>query len=323
MSNNNNYVSARSERKSEVSMTGEIMPQSHYDSQSWATMNNSRQTSNVDPLRKGLEFNLKYATLTIAILILTVGITMRTGQDFSWGLLLLGLLLFFGYWILGISENFFDRDSGHVVWAFFGWLVERNRAYYQDRAHERSVDAEKEIRLAQIVGYDTDRQLLAERRSDIENRHALPQSTHNRMANYEPVLEHPPVSTSTLSTISRILVDEVETPSWLQKPVEKNNGGKALTYLLDFVEDVYEHQEWVNAAGLLLVGVPWSKNGTDRNGANVPSGVKRQIIDALSAMTPPLFSYVEDSRQWRLNTTDYSSVEDAYTAIDETPMRKG
>lgn len=324
--NKNNFVSARSteKRMEAVSLLGDIIPPFQQEqAQPWGMPPGRLPQSNVDPFRKGLEFNTKYAPLAIAVLVLSVGLTMRLGQDFTWGIVLFGLLLFVGYWLLGMSENFFDRDSGHVVWALFGWLVEWVRAHYRDKAHARIIEAEKEIRMMQLLGDEDLQQILAERRAEIERRHALPQSGLNRLASFDTddSAEHPPVSAAALKSVAQIQTDELDPPTWA-KPVEKNNGSKALAILLDFVEDLYSHPSWINAEGLLLVGVPWSKSGTDRHGVNVPSPVKRQIVDALSAMTPPLFVYVEDSRQWKLNIADYPAVEDAYTVIDESPMRK-
>lgn len=317
-----NYVAARPiEKRSEAPAMGEIMiPPFRQEQQPWAM--GQRSTGNVDPFRKGLEFNLKYAPLAVTILILSVGVTMRTGQDFTWGITLFGLLLFVGYWILGASENFFDRDSGHVVWALFGWLVEWIRAYYQDKAHARVVEAETAIRLAQLQDNTGNHQMLAARRADIEQRHLAPQAEFNRLANYEPEGDtHPPVSSAVLRSVTQIPLDQLESPAWA-KPVEKNDGSKALACLLDFVEDIYKHDDWTNGDGLVQVRVPWSKIGVDRSGVAVSAPVKRQIIDALASMAPPLFVYVEDSRQWKLNIIDYPSAEDAYSIIDDSPIRK-
>lgn len=322
--NKNNYVPARpTERRSETTMIGEIIPPFRQEQGlPWVAHSSRAPQNTVDPFRKGLEFNTKYAPLSIALLILCVGITLRTGQDFAWGLVLFGLMLFIGYWLLGMSENFFDRDSGHVVWALFGWLVEWVRAHYQDKAHQRTVEAEKEIRTLQLLGDEELQYRLAQRRAEIEHRHSLPQSAMNRLANFEPDGdEHPPVSSDALRAVAQIPLEQLDAPSWV-KPVEKNSGSKALACLLDFVEDIYEHEDWTNDDGLVQVRVPWSKRGTDRANVNVAAPIKRQIIDALSAMTPPLFVWVEDSQQWRLNITDYPDVTDAYTAIDETPLRK-
>lgn len=314
-----NYVSARPEKRNETVMIPEIMPPARIEQGqpfgSWSAQ--KPNGAGVDPFRKGLEFNIKYAPLAIASLVLSVGITLKVGQDFTFGAFFFGVLLFAGYWLLGITENFFDRDSGHVVWAFFGWLVEKERI----RANTTVTLAWQENEFRRLESADSQQKLLAELRQSIEERQ--PQSTMNRLANYEPVLEHPPVSSQALESISSFVVDDLEQPEWSKPPTEKNDGSKALGYLLDFVEDLYNNPEWMNGDGLLAKGVrvPWSQRGTDRSGNRTSDQVKRQMLDALNQIEPPLFVYSEQSKSWKINVETYPDVTDAYTAIEDCRIR--
>lgn len=268
---------------------------------------------NVDPFRRGLEFNIKYAPLTIITLVLAAGLGMRNNWDFGTSAIVFAAISIAGYWLLGFTENVFDPYSGHVIKAFFGWLVLR----HQISANERMTVAYYAVEQKRLEVDEIGKRAQVEQRQDVEKRLTAPQIDFNALATYQ----HPPVRQEAIAEVSQINLDELQPPTWAKAPVQNNDGKKAVQTLLDFVEDVYEQTQYTED-GRLTVVTPWSKRGTWRDGTSVPQPIKRQVEDMLAQIAPPLFSYSADRKAWIINMEDYPDVTDAYNAIDEVVIRK-
>lgn len=268
---------------------------------------------NVDPFRRGLEFNIKYAPLAIVILIFAVGLGLRNNWDFGTSAIVFASISILGYWLLGFTENVFDPYSGHVIKAFFGWLVLR----HQIGSNERVTLAYYQVERKRLDLQAEDRRIAQGQRCEVESRLIAPQAEFNALATHR----HPPVSTDAIQSVAQIPVGELTPPTWRKAPVETNNGSDAAKTLLDFVEDLYE-QEQYTSSGRLTVSAPWTKRGVDREGNSVGQTVKKQIEDMLAQIQPPLFRLVVDQKAWFVNIENYPDVTDAYNVIDEVVIRK-
>jgi len=275
---------------------------------------------NVDPLRRDLGFNVKYAPLAVVIVILAIGLGLQNNWSVGTSLIVFGVIAIMGYWLLGFTENVFDPYSGHVVKAFFGWLVLRR----QIQANETIAVAYYTTEQKRLELQVTEKASQQEQRVAVERRLVAPQAEMNQLATYAPVHPpvHPPVSREALASVVQIDLEELPPPAWAKVPVQRNDGSAAVQALLDFVEDVYG-QELYGDDGTLKKGVraPWAQRGTGRNEAFLSGNVKRQAVDMLGQITPPLFVFVEETKLWRLNIDDYPEVEDAYSALDDVRVR--
>lgn len=268
---------------------------------------------NVDPFRRGLEFNIKYAPLTVITLVLAVGLGMRNNWSFGTSAVVFAAISIAGYWLLGFTENVFDPYSGHVIKAFFGWLVLR----HQISANERMTLAYYQVEQKRLEVDSMEKRLQLDQRAATERKLLLPQNDLNQLATYQ----HPPISREAMAAVSQISAEELAPPTWGKAPAQTNDGSKALQTLLDFVEDVYEQTQYTED-GRLTATTPWSKRGAWRDGTSVPQPIKRQVEDMLAQITPSLFAYNPDSKAWTINIEDYPDVTDAYNAIDEVVIRK-
>ncbi len=310
--NKNNFVaplSAESSRNNYTIAVPEIMPVNA----SQAFDGRDIRQPNVDPFRRGLEFNIKYAPLTLITLVLAAGLGMRNNWDFGTSAVVFAAISIAGYWLLGFTENVFDPYSGHVIKAFFGWLVLR----HQISANERMTIAYYAIEQKRLEVDGIEKAMQLEQRLGVEKRLTASQSDFNALATYQ----HPPVRREAIEEVSQINLDELPKPAWAKAPVQNNDGAKATKTLLDFVEDVYDQAQYTEDGRLTAV-TPWSKRGTWRDGTSVPQPVKRQVEDMLAQITPPLFSYSADRKAWMINIEDYPDVTDAYNAVDEVVIRK-
>ena len=296
-----NYLDARTPQKNNA-MLGEVMPPAQIGPGNFGQWSGQTQQKGqpVDPLRVAWAFLVKYAALFVVSGILSWGITAQGGMGAVWGLLCFGVVVYVGYFVMMLSESVFERDSGHVVWAFFGWLVERKR-----------IDAEKEVAIswhrvqAERLRLDAyEQRALAARRSALVDKQATPQSSRNQLANYVPAPVHPPLPPGALAELDSTMFEPEDI-------VERNDGTDAKAILLDFVTELYENAAYTNDSGVLLVQAPWAKASAN------PASVKKQMRDMLGQMAPKLFTLTPDRRAWRHNGEDYPDCTSAYSAIEK------
>lgn len=258
----------------------------------------------VHPLHKAGEFLAKYSVVAVFCIMIALGMILKTGQDWATGLLLTGALLAVSFFAYGTMENIFDRDSGHVVWAYFGWKVERKRI----EAEQAVMESWHKVLIAREETALLTQANLEAQREQIVSYQARPQGDRNRLANYaEPV--HPPVAPEILADLYQFDPESI--------PVETNNGTEAKRILLEFVNDLYLNPDWTNDEGLLSHQTPWAKS------APTSEPIKKQIKDMLRQIKPSLFSFDKDnSRLWRHHFGRYPAAKDANEAIGKCLVGK-
>ena len=299
-----NYLDARTPQKQNA-MLGEVMPPAQIGPGNFGQWSGQTQQKGqpVDPLRVAWAFLVKYAALFVVSGILSWGITEQGGMGAVWGLLCFGVVIYLGYFAMMFLESVFERDSGHVVWAFFGWLVERKR-----------IDAEKEVAIswhkvqAERLRLDAyEQRALAARRSALVDKQATPQSSRNQLANYV----EPEVDDRDWSHLETIPATVLQPAKPAAVPIEKDNGIEAFVTFLDFVESVIENPEATNDRGILQVGTPWGQR------SEVPDPVKKQIKDMIGQFVPPILIFNNTSNRWKFNRDDYPDMHAVHGVMDK------
>lgn len=292
-----NYLDARQPKNN--AMMAEVMP-SGISPDNFGQYAQTKPGAVVDPVRASVAFAIKYALLFVVSGMLVVGITVQGGLGAVVGLGLFGVVVFAGFFALLFLESVFERDSGHVVWAFFGQRVSIAR-----------INAEKEVAMswhkvqAQQMKMDAfEKRLLIDERKAIVDKQATPQSSRNQLANYVPAPVHPPLPPGALAELDSTMFEPEDI-------VERNDGTDAKAILLDFVTELYENAAYTNDSGVLLVQAPWAKASAN------PASVKKQMRDMLGQMAPKLFTLTPDKRAWRHNGEDYPDCTSAYSAIEK------
>lgn len=295
-----NYLDARTPQKNNA-MLGEVMPSGGIAPGGFGQWSGQTQKGPaVDPVREAQGFAIKYSALFVVSIFLAWGITAKGGQSIVWGLSFFGVVVFAGYFALSLMENIFERESGHVVWAFFGTIVELFRLWFSYKL--MVIEKSNENLRLRLDAYE--QRALAAQRNAIVDKQATPQSSRNQLANYVPAPVHPPLPPGALAELDSTMFEPEDL-------IERNDGTDAKAILLDFVAELYENAAYTNDSGVLLVQAPWAKASAN------PASVKKQMRDMLGQMAPKLFTLTPDKRAWRHNGEDYPDCTSAYSAIEK------
>ena len=198
-------------------------------------------------------------------------------------------------------------------------LAARNDRERVKLERERN-DAQREA--GRLAALETQRQIAQQMA-----RHTTPQNDRNRLNNYRPIAPQTPQNglgwpvddrpieygdNVDLDVSSAILPVEQEAP--IVDPVRQ--------CLLNFVSDLYldyshdgesntKKYNRMHADGRLAKGtiVPWAQR------SNLTAAQRRQMEEILRQITPDLFSYDSDRKQWALNLASYPRVYMAINAI--------
>lgn len=262
---------------------------------------------------RGLEFLIKFIPLSIILLVLAIGLTVRSGMDVTFGIVLFGVMVFVGYWLLAFMENVFEPTSGHVVRYFFSWLVARQYIDSNERLSEQANQLEY---MRQYNEWRAHQMIAAKAAMQLED-HSQPQDNRNRLANYEQSPTLP----------SRNLDREYAYPEDILVPSPHGNqptaGGKfkdeARSVILDFTIDLYANG-LLNEDGYIdnqEVTVPWSQRGLKQFDFDL-----RKLIESLSSDLSELFVYNANKHQWQVNLKRYPTIISAIDYIDTVPTRK-
>lgn len=299
-----NYLDARQPQKNNALM-GEVLPTSGIAPGGFGQWSGQTQKGPaVDPVREAQGLAIKYSALFVVSIFLAWGITAKGGQSIVWGLSFFGVVVFAGYFALSLMENIFERESGHVVWAFFGTIVELFRLWfsYKLMVIEKS---NENLRLRRDA---YEQQALAAQRNAIVDKQATPQSSRNQLANYV----EPEVDDRDWSHLETIPATVLQPAKPAAVPVATDNGTDALLALCDFVEYLLVNPDKTNIKGVLLnVQAPWGQR------SKVPGPVKEQIETMLGEFTPPIFVWNETSQRYQFMRDNYPDMHAVYAMTDK------
>lgn len=97
------------------------------------------QAERRDPLDEARAFMLKYAGLSVVLVVLAVGLTIRLELHYSVGIIVFAGLSTAAYWLLSYTESLFSTPG-----------IERHRLTVGGKVLMRQIEADERVRLAQI-----------------------------------------------------------------------------------------------------------------------------------------------------------------------------
>lgn len=271
-----------------------------------------------DELRSATAFLVKYAGLSVTLLVLTVaGTRLLDVAFFWWGAWTYGVLLIAGYAVLAWLEH-----------TFTAYGTERTRLQLGAGVLRAQIDAQKDVQLALVDlqheqvqaqrEYNGEIMQQARERAQVQlARHETAQSSLNRLHTYVP-------PAGAQQQLVRVFdADDLEPPAWWTAPDEPSVRDSARRTLLDFLLTLYERDEStgeyvrLHADGRIRrhVRVPASSR------SGLPPDERAQLVDLLHSLQVRgtgawLLRYDSAQRLWRLNVKRYATVQDALDAVD-------
>lgn len=254
---------------------------------------------NRDPLTEAQGFLLKYAGLTLVLLILTVGVVMRLELRFDVGIIVFAGLATGAYWLLAWMENWFTGPG-----------VERHRLTMGSRVLLAQIDADERVRLAQIR--------LQKRHLDAQremNAFAMQQARQRAHAQLEATERAQSAETRQHThTPTTFDIAELEPPTFAIQGPQTLRTDRARQALLDCIIELYErgdNGEWLrmDAHGYVAnsVPVPWGKRG------GYTQTERRAMLDTLHRSRLACFD--DTKRAWRVSVGLYPDAESALLAV--------
>jgi len=276
---------------------------------------NVRVVETRDAMTAARAFLLKYAGLTLVLVVLAAGLTVELQLGAWRGVLVFAALAIGGYAALSYLEHEYTTVG-----------VEKTRLRHGARVLREQLRCDTEVRLAQVTlqresvaaqrAYNEQVAANARQRASSQlQRHEAAQSHANRLHTHVPytplTLGKPPDAPSAWN------VADLPAPTFLRRRDE------ARRVLLDFVTSLYDRDE----DGAL---VRLHDDGRVRREVRIPFGsrggltpsVRQQCQDVLRTLSRSgawLLRYDEDQRLWRLNVATYRTVDDAIDALDAVP----
>lgn len=256
--------------------------------------------SGIDPVREAMAFHLKYALLFVLNILVVTSFAWHYRMSFPIWFVIMAIVNYIGYWVLGTTESLLNPHAGHVVRSFFAWLTARDYI----RANER---LQTQYNLITYKKLEIEQEAQSNARAialQQVQRHSLPQNELNRLVSYDEAGsfdEEDEVTSGVAYTIPR---NEFKNPK-----------DEARTLLLDFVVDLYSG-EAIKPDGTLKKGTvaPWADS------SDLSITIKRRMLDLIRQTEPKLFLQ-EGTRPWRLNVESYPTVDEAISILDTTVTR--
>jgi hypothetical protein len=252
-----------------------------------------------DPLTEAQAFMLKYAGLTVILLVLAVGLTLRLEWHYTIGIVVFALMATGAYWLLSFTESLFTGPG-----------VERHRLSVGGRVLTRQIEADERVRLAQVA-LQVDQLALQREYNQLTMENA------RRRAGAQVEAHHTPQdgrNGRTAHLITGWHVAELEPPRFAQGAAYAPRADPVRAALLACVVDLYATDDggrWANmdAQGYVRKGyvTPWSQRGGHT------AGDRDAMVDLIHRSR---FAQFDDGRRtWRVSVGLYPDAQAAIDAI--------
>jgi hypothetical protein len=242
-----------------------------------------RTVEHTSPMLAAQAFLVKYAGLTAILAVLSVGLVWWLQAPAPFALVLFAGLAIAGYWLLAWTEAVFTVAG-----------VERHRLTQGAKVLRAQIDAEHDVRLAQVELQQSIVNSQREYNRQVAQRHRAQLQAH--------------------------MQPETDTPAWVRRPGREDTARRVL---LDFTVSLYERDDAgdmhrVDSAGYIArdTVIPFGKRG------GLTQAQRQQVTAVLAELDARgvwLLRFDKQKRLWQLNVRRYPDAQAAVDAIDSVP----
>lgn len=271
-----------------------------------------RSVEHTSPMAQARGFLVKYAGLSLVLAVLSVGLVWWLRAPAPVALITFAALAIIGYWGLAYTESVFTTAG-----------VERHRLTQGARVLRAQIDAERDVRMAQVALQQSVVDSQREYNRQLAERHRQRLQSAPTPATTQSLTQEKETASSANSAEFQLETHaETDTPAWVQqRPVGAD--ATARNALLAFVAGLYERGEdgrllRVDADGYIARDtiIPFGKRG----GLTQAQRQQAQtILTDLERSGLWLLRFDGDKRLWRLNVRQYPTADAAVDAVDGVP----